>query len=104
MQVRSTTPQTLVGGFVKSVANTTKCSLLRLMHQPRAVALAAASRLSAIDGTAKLERAEMHLLVQPNVHFRRASELAPITELLRELLARAQTAVEFKQLHEIDDH
>jgi hypothetical protein len=46
------------------------------------------------------KRLDLHdVLVQPNVHFCRASELAPIAKLLRELLTRAQTAVELEQLH-----
>src|SRR5262245_34795417 len=38
------------------------------------------------------------LLVQPEVHFRRAVEGASITELLRQLLSSAKAAVQFHQL------
>src|SRR5262245_48592254 len=43
-----------------------------------------------------------HLLVQPDVHFRRAVERALVAQLLRQLLAGAQAGVELEQLHEID--
>src|SRR5439155_19862143 len=43
------------------------------------------------------------LLMQPDIHFRRTVERAFVAELLGELLARAQTAVELEELHEIDD-
>src|SRR5271166_980388 len=44
-----------------------------------------------------------HLLMQPDVHFRGAVECAGIAELMGELLAGAQAAVEVEQLHQIDD-
>ena len=43
------------------------------------------------------------MLVQPDVHCRRPSKLAPIAEFLRELLSRAQAAIKLEHLHEIDD-
>ena len=43
------------------------------------------------------------LLLQPDIHRRRAIESAGVAELLRQLLARAEAAVQFEQLHQIDD-
>src|SRR6266436_5864654 len=44
-----------------------------------------------------------HLLVEPDVHFRRAIELTLVTELLSKLLASAEATVELEQLHQIDN-
>jgi len=43
------------------------------------------------------------LLVQPDVHFRRAIESACVAELLRQLLSGAKAAVQFQQLHQVND-
>src|SRR5262249_38538664 len=43
------------------------------------------------------------LLLQPDVHRRRAIEGAGVAELLRQLLTGAEAAVQFQQLHQIDD-
>src|SRR3954471_8020864 len=43
------------------------------------------------------------LLVQPDIHVRRAIESAGITEFLGQLFAGGKTAVQFQQLHQIDD-
>ena len=52
---------------------------------------------------AALGKLRHDLLVQPDVHFRRAIESSSVAELLRQLLAGAKAAVELEQLHEIDD-
>ena len=44
-----------------------------------------------------------NLLMQPDVHFCRTGEGALVAELLRELFAGAQAAVELEQLHKIHD-
>ena len=43
------------------------------------------------------------LIVQPDVHFRRAIVSPSVAELLRQLFAGAKAAVELEQLHQIDD-
>src|SRR3954453_4735962 len=43
------------------------------------------------------------LPVQPEVHLGGAIERAGVAELLCQLLARAETAFQFQQLHQIDD-
>src|SRR3954471_1013742 len=43
------------------------------------------------------------LPVQPEVHLGGAIEGAGVAELLRQLLARTEAAVQFQQLHQIDD-
>jgi hypothetical protein len=50
-------------------------------------------------------RGELHhdLLVQPNVHFRRAVESSSVAELLRQLLSAIETAVQVQQLHQVND-
>src|SRR5262249_8557000 len=43
------------------------------------------------------------LLLQPDVHRRRAIKGPGVAEFLRQLLASAEAAVQFQQLHQIDD-
>jgi len=43
------------------------------------------------------------LLVQPDIHVRRAIESAGVAEFLGQLFAGGKTAVQFQQLHQIDD-
>src|SRR5262249_9938706 len=43
------------------------------------------------------------LLMQPDVHFRRAIKSASVAEFLRQLLAGAKAAVQFQQLHQVND-
>src|SRR5262249_9647112 len=78
-------------------------------HPPRYRALmrSVSSRSSVLETVRNLAAAfgELghDLLVQPDVHFRRAVERALVAKLLRQLLARAETAVEVEQLHQVDD-
>jgi hypothetical protein len=51
--------------------------------------------------TAALGKLRHDLLVQPDVHFRRTIELTFVAELLCELLAGGQAAVELEQLYSI---
>jgi hypothetical protein len=52
---------------------------------------------------AALSKFDHDLLVEPDVHFRRAIEFALVSEFLRQLLAGAKAAVQLEQLHQIDD-
>jgi len=45
----------------------------------------------------------MTCLCSQTVHFRRAIESAGIAEFLRQLLAGAKAAVQFQQLHQVND-
>src|SRR5262249_11461828 len=52
---------------------------------------------------AGLGELDHQLLVEPDVHCGRAVERAGIAELPRQLLARAEAAVQLEELHQIDD-
>jgi hypothetical protein len=43
------------------------------------------------------------LLVQPDVHFRRAIERASVAEFLGQLFAGRKAAVQFQQFHQVND-
>jgi hypothetical protein len=55
------------------------------------------------DHSAALSKLFHALLVQPNVHFCRASQCSLLAEVLGELFSSAEAAVELEQLHEIDN-